>query len=308
VKIIDFGVSKYKFDEDKAMSMTTTGALVGTPYYLSPEQARGERDIDARSDLYTVGVIMYQAVAGRVPVRADTFNELLFKIALEPAPKLSEEVPRVDPAFSALIEKAMTRERDKRFQSASEMRLALELWLGITGRGVASPVSGRTAVPWAGNATVESPPFPTSSNFGRTDASTSPFGAKSKRRTLVLAAVGAGIVVVIGLAVAFTQQGAREPAASGVAPRPVLSEATATEAQVPSVAAVPDPVVAPVPAPLAEVKPPELAPPPEPAVAPARRPAPAQPRAKPAVQAPVQADQPAPAPTPTSRRRRDFGY
>jgi hypothetical protein len=85
------------------MSMTKTGAVMGTPQYMSPEQARGLKDIDHRSDLYSVGVLLYQAVTGRVPFHAETFNELVFKIALEAPP------PR----------RAMERDPAHRFQSAA---------------------------------------------------------------------------------------------------------------------------------------------------------------------------------------------
>ncbi|MEM9874275.1 MAG: serine/threonine-protein kinase, partial [Myxococcota bacterium] len=81
VKILDFGVSKFSSLDDE-MSMTRTGAVMGTPYYMSPEQAKGS-PIDARSDLYSVGVVLYQMLTGRVPFNAGSFNELLFKIALE---------------------------------------------------------------------------------------------------------------------------------------------------------------------------------------------------------------------------------
>ncbi|MFS8071483.1 MAG: serine/threonine-protein kinase, partial [Byssovorax sp.] len=85
VKILDFGVSKFNVLNDE-MSMTSTGAVLGTPYYMSPEQAKGSRQIDARSDLYAVGVILYECITGQVPFSAETFNELIFRIVLESPP------------------------------------------------------------------------------------------------------------------------------------------------------------------------------------------------------------------------------
>lgn len=128
VKIVDFGISKFS-SLGGEFSMTRTGAVMGTPYYLSPEQAKGERELDARSDIYAVGVILYEAVAGRVPFDGETFNELLFKIVLEPVPPLSTYVPDIDEHFAAIVEKAMARDRALRFQSAKEMKLALSAWL-----------------------------------------------------------------------------------------------------------------------------------------------------------------------------------
>jgi predicted Ser/Thr protein kinase len=143
VKILDFGVSKFSaLDSD--MSMTRTGAVMGTPYYMSPEQARGAK-IDARSDLYSVGVIMYQAVTGRVPFRAETFNELVFKIALENADPPEQVVPGLDPGFAQLIQRTMTREADKRVQSAKELQQALQQWMAGAPAAAFAPAVG--AVP-----------------------------------------------------------------------------------------------------------------------------------------------------------------
>jgi serine/threonine-protein kinase len=128
VKIVDFGISKFS-SLGGEFSMTRTGAVMGTPYYLSPEQAKGERNLDNRSDLYAVGVILYEAAAGRVPFDGETFNELLFKIVLEPVPPLSTYVPDVDEHFAAIVEKSMARDPDMRFQSAEEMQEALAGWL-----------------------------------------------------------------------------------------------------------------------------------------------------------------------------------
>jgi len=127
VKVLDFGVSKFNA-LDSEMSMTRTGAVMGTPFYMSPEQARGGK-IDTRSDLYSVGVVVYQAVTGRVPFAAETFNELVFKIALE-SPEPAELVaPGLDPGFAALIVRSMVRDPAGRFQTAQEFQAAVGQWL-----------------------------------------------------------------------------------------------------------------------------------------------------------------------------------
>jgi serine/threonine-protein kinase len=136
VKLIDFGISKFSsLTGGSEMKMTRTGTVMGTPYYMSPEQASGSRDADHRSDLYAVGVILYEAVTGRVPFDAATFNQLLFQIVLsDPAPP-QQVVPDLDPAFASLIAKAMARDPDHRFQTAIELSQALSAWLS-TGASV----------------------------------------------------------------------------------------------------------------------------------------------------------------------------
>lgn len=136
VKILDFGVSKFNVLDDE-MSMTSTGAVLGTPYYMSPEQAKGSRQIDPRSDLYAVGVILYECITGQVPFSAETFNELIFRIVLESPPPVESFVPNLDPAFTAIIHKAMAREPSERFQTAEEFHAILHFW---SERAAAGPV------------------------------------------------------------------------------------------------------------------------------------------------------------------------
>ncbi|NUQ72987.1 MAG: serine/threonine protein kinase [Polyangiaceae bacterium] len=142
VKVLDFGVSKFSGHDTESMSMTSTGAVVGTPYYLSPEQARGYKNIDARSDLYSVGVVLYQSVTGRLPFNAETFNELVFKIALEEPEPAEVVVPTLDRSFAAIISRAMVRDVNGRFQTAREFQEALEQWLAMNPSAEAPRPSG----------------------------------------------------------------------------------------------------------------------------------------------------------------------
>jgi eukaryotic-like serine/threonine-protein kinase len=230
LKIIDFGISKFQLDDMSAMSMTATGTVLGTPYYLSPEQARGHRDIDHRSDLYTVGVILYQTVLGRVPVHAESFNELLFKIALESPPPLKTLLPQLDPAFSDIVEHAMARKREDRYQNAAEMRLALAKWLELptSGAHVAIPSgSGAARAPWDSGETVTgSLLLPTNSNFGLTS------GQAFRRTSRVrIALIVVGVLGVIGVSAALLLKrgsGDASVASSAVASSPVPASPSAS--------------------------------------------------------------------------------
>jgi serine/threonine-protein kinase len=143
VKVLDFGVSKFNaMSED--MATTTPGTAVGTPYYMSPEQAKGSRQVDHRSDLYAVGVLLYECVSGQVPFDGGTFNELIFRIVLESPPPLESFVPELDPAFAAIVRKAMAREPEGRYQSARELYDALAQWLAQATGGAVD----LGAVPW----------------------------------------------------------------------------------------------------------------------------------------------------------------
>lgn len=127
VKLLDFGVSKFA-GLDQNMEITKAGAIMGTPYYMSPEAAKGD-PVDHRSDIYAVGVIMYQMLAGRRPFEGKNFSQLLFRIALEPAPQLAEVAPDCPPALVDIVCKAMHREPEQRYQSCDQFRQDLEAWV-----------------------------------------------------------------------------------------------------------------------------------------------------------------------------------
>jgi serine/threonine-protein kinase len=133
VKLVDFGISKV-MDGSMSSSIppvraTQAGAVLGTPLYMSPEQARGTTAIiDQRTDLYSLGVIHYEALAGEPPLTGDNVNDLLFRVALdEPAP-LTKKVPTVDRGFAAIVAKAMSKDVKARYQTAEEMLDAVRRW------------------------------------------------------------------------------------------------------------------------------------------------------------------------------------
>jgi serine/threonine-protein kinase len=147
VKILDFGVSQLAAAGDD-MGTTGAGSVLGTPFYMSPEQAKGSRRIDHRSDLYAVGVILYECVTGEVPFAARTVNELIFRIMLEAPTPAESIVPDLDPGFVAILHKAMAREASERFQTAREMRDALARWLSVD--HVPVGLDTASAMHWAG--------------------------------------------------------------------------------------------------------------------------------------------------------------
>ena len=179
VKILDFGVAKLQPFGGEVGTMTQTGTMMGTPLYMSPEQARGARDVDGRTDIYAASVMFYRALAGTLPYNAETLNELLFKIVLEDPKPLRELAPEVDETFAAIVHKGLARDLVQRFETARAYQEAIASW----GR-----TQGRASLSFANTVPSEPPPEP-SPNSGPAPmaaASTSP----------VTGGAGGGVVAV----------------------------------------------------------------------------------------------------------------
>lgn len=142
VKLLDFGIAKLKPDQGGVSDATRTGALLGTPFYMSPEQARGAH-LDHRSDLYSLGVILFEGLTGQRPFRADSLFELLrqqIEVPPEPPRSLRGDVP---PALEAIVLRALSKDPAQRFQSADEMAQALQQLIAFLPRDSFVTLTGR---------------------------------------------------------------------------------------------------------------------------------------------------------------------
>jgi len=160
VKVLDFGISKVALLTDLSDDLTSSRALLGTPIYMSPEQLRSPRDVDARADVWSLGVVIYELVAGQTPFKGNTVGELCFAIAdttPKPLRAFRDDVP---PLLDRIVQRCLRRDPADRFMDAAELLQALlplaggksgAIWNGQTVRRVvvgAAIVASAAFVGW----------------------------------------------------------------------------------------------------------------------------------------------------------------
>jgi len=124
VKILDFGIAKVRPKtplEGEGLALTQTGRLLGTPLYMSPEQAQGAKDIDQRSDLWSLGAVMFETLTGAPPFDAENLGRLILAICSKPVRAPSSISPGISPDIDAIVLKAMKLEREDRYANADAM-------------------------------------------------------------------------------------------------------------------------------------------------------------------------------------------
>jgi serine/threonine-protein kinase len=221
VTILDFGIAKLRVEPLSSVDghdLTRTGAVLGSPLYMSPEQATGARDIDGRADLWSLGVVMYEALTGRTPHAKQTLGGLILAICSQPARPLREIAPWVPSKVAALVHKALSLEPAQRFESARAMRLAIEAMLPLGSaidESMVADAGKELRVPLAS----EPPPTPGLTPHGQTTSIAVTFGPREAapkarpapgtgRRLALFAAAGALTAVA---AVALSRAGTGAP-------------------------------------------------------------------------------------------------
>jgi len=132
VKVVDFGLAKIQTGPTRDRPITSAGIVCGTPEYMSPEQGRGD-ELDGRSDLYGLGVVLYECLTGSLPFTADSPTQVVLRHLSETAEHPRTRAPDRDipEELCAVVLRAMEKDRTKRYQSAEEMAAALDEWLAL---------------------------------------------------------------------------------------------------------------------------------------------------------------------------------
>ncbi|HEY1518415.1 MAG TPA: serine/threonine-protein kinase [Solirubrobacteraceae bacterium] len=221
VYLTDFGVSRRIAGTS---ALTGTGAFIGTIDYVAPEQARGE-DVDARSDVYSLGCVLFQVLTGTVPFQVDNDLAKLYAHGSQPAPSVLERDPSLPTAFEAVLLRAMSKRPEDRYQSAGDLGRAAV----AASSGTAVATSDRTvavgAAAPAGTPATAAPADTQTVAHAHPAGDAPPRAAAPRRRRLLLAGAGlAALVVAVVLAVALATGGSGSPPASTLSLSPVQSQ------------------------------------------------------------------------------------
>jgi serine/threonine protein kinase len=228
IKVLDFGISKLTDVGDQAFSATSTTAVMGSPLYMSPEQMAASKNVTAQTDIWALGVILFELLAGAVPFNGDTLPEICVKIATTAPPSLRLARPDVPAAFEGIVSKCLEKDLRRRYRDVADLAQALRAFAPERSRALVDRIAGIL------HASSRPPENGASTNQAMATSSTGVIVERIVRRRPWMAIAGA-----VGAAVAFTSLGV-------FASRSGHRTATA---DAPTAAATPNDAVTPVPPP-----------------------------------------------------------
>jgi eukaryotic-like serine/threonine-protein kinase len=240
VKLLDFGIAKRA--QDAGLGMTSTGAMVGTPYFMSPEQVLSAKDVDLRSDLWSVAVVAYNALTAALPFTAETLGALCVAISDGSFAAPTQRRPELPPAIDSWFEMAMNRDPQARFASARQLSESFMKAAGLGRPRAAAEGSGANPAIAAGFTPPEL----------ALGASVTVSRSSSKAALMALIGVGAGVVIatVVAIVILVGQTSSADPAmvvepaaatslSAGHDPAPAASASNEAPLEVPTASSEP---------------------------------------------------------------------
>ena len=209
IKVLDFGISKLTdlSGTGPGMGMTKTSALMGSPLYMSPEQMRSSKDVDSQTDIWALGVILFELMTTRPAFLAESVTELAIKVASEPAPLIRGFRPDVPPALEAIISKCLEKDKRQRFRNVGELALALLPFAHKRAKASVERISGILQSAGLSQSALAVPASPPAEQYvpvdaTRASAGTLPpvgrttVGSKSNKTTIVGASIAGSVVLI----------------------------------------------------------------------------------------------------------------
>jgi serine/threonine-protein kinase len=203
IKVLDFGISKVTGAlESSGVGVTRTTAMLGTPLYMSPEQMQSSKGADAQSDIWSLGVILFELLTGKVPFDGESVAELAVKTATQPPPSLRGFRPELAPELEAVVLRCLDRDRSRRYRNVAQLAVELLPFAPQRARASVERVSGIIQASGLSLGAVELPPAPRGANGEASAASLPAIGRTTTgspgNKTAV---VGGLLATIVGLAV-----------------------------------------------------------------------------------------------------------
>jgi serine/threonine-protein kinase len=232
IKVLDFGISKDRKGAD--LGLTGTSEIIGSPNYMSPEQLKSTRLADERSDIWALGVILYELLTGRVPFVADSITQLTAMVLTEPPRPITELRPDTPRDLARIVERCLDKEPDRRFASVADLAASLEKFAPHDTKELASRIARIASGPRVSAVASPSARLPVT---GSTSVSWSEKTerAASKRKTFALVV---GLVALVGVASVLGAIAVTRAGRNAVASAPAVAT-TATAAAAVSISASP---------------------------------------------------------------------